>query len=75
MAQNEQPYDPYIPSGSAGAQASNGQNGSRRTAELQEVSCFPNPLISGVIQSNKKSRRYVLVHGERLWYSLPKCEG
>ncbi|KAJ5860251.1 Synaptobrevin [Penicillium soppii] len=36
MAQNEQPYDPYIPSGSAGAQASNGQNGSRRTAELQE---------------------------------------
>ncbi|KAJ5787599.1 Synaptobrevin [Penicillium paradoxum] len=34
MAANEQPYDPYIPSGSNGA-AANGQNGNQRTAALQ----------------------------------------
>jgi vesicle-associated membrane protein 4 len=49
MAQNEQPYDPYIPSGSQGAQTGNGQNGNQRTAALQAVSCFPNPLIIGTI--------------------------
>ncbi|KAJ5372917.1 Synaptobrevin [Penicillium concentricum] len=34
MAATEQPYDPYIPSGSAGAPAA-GQNGNQRTAALQ----------------------------------------
>lgn len=41
MAQNEAPYDPYIPSGSNGAQAGNGQNGNQRTAALQAVSGTP----------------------------------
>jgi hypothetical protein len=53
MAQNEQPYDPYIPSGSNGAQASNGQNGNQRTAALQAVSCFPDSLIPNTIFSIK----------------------
>ncbi|KAJ9488582.1 hypothetical protein VN97_g4721 [Penicillium thymicola] len=35
MAASEQPYDPYIPSGSAGAPAATGQNGNQRTAALQ----------------------------------------
>ncbi|KAJ5445631.1 Synaptobrevin [Penicillium cf. griseofulvum] len=35
MAATEQPYDPYIPSGSAGATAATGQNGNQRTAALQ----------------------------------------
>lgn len=38
MAASEQPYDPYIPSGSAGAPAATGQNGNQRTAALQAVS-------------------------------------
>lgn len=40
MAAAEQPYDPYIPSGSNGA-AGNGQNGNQRTAALQAVSASP----------------------------------
>ncbi|KGO68597.1 Synaptobrevin [Penicillium italicum] len=35
MAATEQPYDPYIPSGSAGGPAATGQNGNQRTAALQ----------------------------------------
>jgi len=36
MADREQPYDPYIPSGGAGGQqAAGGQNGNMRTAALQ----------------------------------------
>lgn len=38
MADREQPYDPYIPSGGAGGQqAAGGQNGNMRTAALQAV--------------------------------------
>jgi len=36
MADREQPYDPYIPSGGAGPGAQ-GQNGNMRTAALQAV--------------------------------------
>ena len=36
MADREQPYDPYIPSGGAG-QGAQGQNGNMRTAALQAV--------------------------------------
>jgi hypothetical protein len=36
MADREQPYDPYIPSGGA-AQGAQGQNGNMRTAALQAV--------------------------------------
>ncbi|EKV10005.1 V-SNARE, putative [Penicillium digitatum] len=35
MAATEQPYDPYIPSGSTGASAATGQHGNQRTAALQ----------------------------------------
>ncbi|KAJ4317526.1 Vesicle membrane receptor protein (v-SNARE) [Neodidymelliopsis sp. IMI 364377] len=35
MADREQPYDPYIPSGAAGQQGAQGQNGNMRTAALQ----------------------------------------
>lgn len=45
MAASEQPYDPYIPSGSTGAPAG-GQNGNQRTAALQAVSSFSNDLLS-----------------------------
>lgn len=37
MADREQPYDPYIPSGGAGQQGAGGQNGNMRTAALQAV--------------------------------------
>ena len=37
MADREQPYDPYIPSGGAGQQGAQGQNGNMRTAALQAV--------------------------------------
>lgn len=37
MADREQPYDPYIPSGGAGQQGAQGQNGNVRTAALQAV--------------------------------------
>lgn len=38
MADREQPYDPYIPSGGAQPQAGGaGQNGNHRTAALQAV--------------------------------------
>lgn len=39
MADREQPYDPYIPSGGAGPGAQ-GQNGNMRTAALQAVRTF-----------------------------------
>ncbi|EON66365.1 vesicle-associated membrane protein 4 [Coniosporium apollinis CBS 100218] len=35
MADREQPYDPYIPSGANGAGGSNRQDGNHRTAALQ----------------------------------------
>lgn len=35
---SEQPYDPYIPSGSNGATASAAQNGDPRTREIDKVS-------------------------------------
>lgn len=37
MADREPPYDPYIPSASAPAGGSSGQNGNQRTAVLQAV--------------------------------------
>ena len=37
MADREQPYDPYVPSGQRGAGA---QGGNQRTAQLQAVSQF-----------------------------------
>jgi hypothetical protein len=43
MAATEQPYDPYIPSGSNGAPAG-GQNGNQRTAALQAVSALSRML-------------------------------
>ena len=43
MADREQPYDPYVPSGQHGAgaggnAAAGGQGGNQRTAQLQAVS-------------------------------------
>lgn len=38
MADREPPYDPYIPSASAPAGDTSGQNGNQRTAVLQAVS-------------------------------------
>ena len=43
MADREQPYDPYIPSGQNGGRSQGqgqGQDGNHRTAALQAVSCF-----------------------------------
>ena len=37
MADREQPYDPYVPSGQRGA---GGQGGNQRTAQLQAVSAL-----------------------------------
>ena len=38
MADREQPYDPYIPSGNGAPTAGAGQAGNQRTAALQAVS-------------------------------------
>lgn len=38
MADREQPYDPYIPSGGNPNQQAQGQGGNQRTAALQAVS-------------------------------------
>lgn len=40
MADREQPYDPYIPSGQSGSSA--GRDGNQRTAALQAVRQIPN---------------------------------
>lgn len=41
MADREQPYDPYIPSGNSNAGGSNAQGGNTRTAALQAVRLLP----------------------------------
>jgi vesicle-associated membrane protein 4 len=48
MADREQPYDPYIPSGGAGQQGAQGQNGNMRTAALQAVRCHR--MLSRVVE-------------------------
>lgn len=62
MAASEQPYDPYIPSGSAGAPAA-GQNGNQRTAALQAVSQSSTVSLLLATIAIEKTHKYHLVAG------------
>ena len=46
MADREQPYDPYIPSGGQGGQQGGQQPGNQRTAALQAVSPMKIPYTA-----------------------------
>ena len=56
MADREQPYDPYIPSGGAQGGAGTQAGGNQRTAALQAVSQTPASQLSLALFQHLRSR-------------------